>query len=743
MKRILDSVLVVVATLAMPLVAGEKPNVVIIFTDDQGYGDVGCYGAQGYDTPHLDRMAEEGMRFTDFTVASSVCSPSRGALLTGRYPKRWGGGGVYFPRTDHGMKPEEITIAEVLKEQGYATAIVGKWHLGHKPPFLPTNQGFDSYFGVPYSNDMTQDGREPVSDDMVFHEGMTLENYRDYRGNESPRQKYAQYKNKVPLMRDTDVIEWPVDQTQLTRRYTEEAQAFVKANKDRPFFLYLAHSMPHIPLFVSEKFKGKTERGLYGDVIEEIDWSVGQVLLTLRENGLAEDSLVIFTTDNGPSLIMGENGGSAGPLRDGKGSSYEGGQRVPCIMWWPNSVPAATVCDVHVSSLDLMPTIAKLAGAEPPQDRPIDGLDMREVLKGNFGKAPRRSFFLYGRNQAIRVGDWKYRTGRMYGHWSKQAKTKAENPKVVQLFNLKDDIGETNNLAEKHPEKVKELAKRLEVEHAGVGAGSPGIEGVTGIDAGSVAETIFRAAVTLKAIPPVTATAEHAFGVEGAYRIQDIFNSKMQKLYGKPSGYKVAFASKAAQEKFGIKAPTFGTFFEKQRVESGGSVKAASFVGFHNETELAFTIGKDVRKPIDSVEALMPYIRTVHVGLDVPDNRFDTSEEPMTARDVIAMSCGTHTYVIGDGVDPKTVDFKKTSLALEHDGKEVYAGVSANVLGDPREAVLILIRHMLAHGTYLKTGDVVLSGAVAKAYGPKAIEGQTGVYVGKASGLPPVKLIVE
>ena len=718
------------ATAAPP----EQPNFVIIFTDDQGYGDVGCYGAEGFETPALDRMAAEGMRFTDFTVADCVCTPSRGSLLTGRYPKRWGHqGGVYFPRSNGGMSPREITIAEVLKPQGYATAIVGKWHLGHKPPFLPTNQGFDSYFGIPYSNDMSQDGREPVSDDIVFNDGMTLEEYHGYRGDESGRAEYRSYAGRVPMMRDTEIIEWPVDQAQITRRFTEEAQTFIRANKDKPFFLYLAHSMPHTPLFASERFKGKTERGLYGDVIEEIDWSVGEILKTLRESGLAKKTFVVFTTDNGPWLIRGDHGGSSGPLRDGKGSSYEGGQRVPCIMWWPESIPAGTVCDVHVASMDLMPTLAHLAGTPPPRDRVIDGLDMREVLKGNFSKAPQREFYLYARKEAIRVGDWKYRKGKEYGSWARKAKKK-KNPVVVQLFNLKDDFGEKNNLAEKYPEKVAELARRLETEYAEVAAKNP--------DARDMAEALFKAVTTGKAVPPLSVTAGRDLDIDEAYTIQERFNARMQERFGKPSGYKVAFSAKPAQDKFGITTPAFGTFFQKQRVETSGSVKAADFIGFVNEAEIAFTIGKDIRHSIATIEDLMPYIASVHVGLDVPDIRFDTTAGTMTAGDVIAMSCATHTYVLGEGVSPGSVDYKNTRVTLSHDGDEVYAGDSSNVLGDPRKAVLMLNDHLLAHGSYIKAGDVVLSGSVGKPYTPTA-ESRRGIYVGKAGGMPPVKLIVE
>lgn len=444
--------------------AVDQPNIVIIFTDDQGYGDLACFGgAEGYATPEIDRMAAEGMRFTDFHVAHSVCTPSRAALLTGRYPERSVGPGVFFPWSVKGLPPGEITLAEILKAEGYATACVGKWHLGHLPEFLPTTQGFDHYFGIPYSNDMTQDGSAPLAEDIQFNEGMTLENYREYQPHEGKGGKalYRKYSRKVPLMSGTEVIEWPVDQSQITRRFTEEAVEFIEANATKPFFLYLAHSMPHVPLFASERFKGSTERGLYGDVIEELDWSVGEILEALRAESLDRRTLVVFTSDNGPWLIMGKNGGSSGALRDGKGSSYEGGQRVPAVFWWPGKIPAGSTTDFNATTLDLLPTIANLAGAAVPQDRPIDGIDLRWVLAGQAELAEDRDFFIYSRGEAIRVGDWKYREGPLYGQGFPKPEN-ADNPRVWQLFNLNEDPGEQNNRIDAYPEKAANLKKMLQ-----------------------------------------------------------------------------------------------------------------------------------------------------------------------------------------------------------------------------------------------------------------------------------------
>ena len=420
--------------------AADTPNFVVIYADDLGYGDLGCYGAQGYETPHLDRMAAEGIRFTDFSTSCSICTPSRAGLLTGRYARRWGSNQrVFFPFSKEGMPAEEITIAEVLKETGYQTGVIGKWHLGHLPEYLPTNQGFDSYFGIPYSNDMWQDPESTLAENVVFNEGLTREDFQ----NHDVRSK--KYRDQVPLMLGDEVIEWPVDQSQLTRRYTEKAQQFIVANKEKPFFLYLAHSMPHTPLFVSDAFKGRTERGLFGDVIEELDWSVGEVLKTLKENGLAENTLVIFTSDNGPWLQKKDQGGSAGPLRDGKFSAYEGGSRVPCIAWQPGTVPADLICDAQTSTLDILPTFAAFAGTQAPQDREIDGLDIRSVLAGNFDEAPERDFYLY-RGQAIRRGAWKY----------------VKNKKQQQLFDLSSDREEKKNLFKQYAERAQELATTLD-----------------------------------------------------------------------------------------------------------------------------------------------------------------------------------------------------------------------------------------------------------------------------------------
>lgn len=425
--------------------AALKPNVILIYADDLGYGDIGCYGAQGYETPHLDRMAQEGMRFTDFSTSSSICTPSRAGLLTGRYAKRWGHDGkVYFPHSKAGMPPSEITIAELLKEVGYQTALIGKWHLGHRPQYLPTAQGFDLYYGIPYSNDMWQAPEIPLSENVVFNEGLGRTEYLDGKNGKKL------YRDKVPLMFGNEVIEWPVDQRLITRMYTEKAQEFIEQNKAEPFFIYLAHAMPHVPLLVSDKFDGKSERGLFGDVIEELDWSVGELLKTLKEQGIAENTLVIFTSDNGPWLSKKEAAGTAAPLRDGKFKDYEGGSRVPCIAWQPGTVPSGVECNVQASTLDMLPTIAALSGASVPQDREIDGRDIRSILTGSFNELPAPDFFLYRSDNSIRVGDWKL------------VKTKNK----TELFNLSKDVGEKKNLIQEYPEKGEELSRKLAAVNA-------------------------------------------------------------------------------------------------------------------------------------------------------------------------------------------------------------------------------------------------------------------------------------
>ncbi|MBN1341315.1 MAG: sulfatase [Phycisphaerae bacterium] len=409
--------------------AERLPNFVVIFADDQGYGDVGCYGARDFSTPRLDRMAAEGVRLTDFYVAGPVCTPSRAGLMTGCYPKRLGlAYRVLFPYSKTGLNPDEITIAEILKTRGYATACIGKWHLGHHAKFLPTRQGFDVFFGTPYSNDMN--GQHYKEQDF-----------------KAPA---------LPLIRQEKVVEEDPDQRYLTRRYTEESIRFMEANKDRPFFLYLPHNMPHRPIHASERFKGKTKHGLYGDVIEEIDWSVGEILGALKRLGIDERTLVIFTTDNGPVLLrakrLGYRPGSAGPLRGMKNTTWEGGMRVPCVMRWPGKIPGGTVCEELVTAMDVLPTIAKLAGAEAPKDRIIDGKDVWPVVCGKAGvRSPHEAFYYYrdDRLQAVRSGWWKLHVFRP--EWE------ASSGHAPLLHDLKVDVGERTDVAGEHAEVVKRL----------------------------------------------------------------------------------------------------------------------------------------------------------------------------------------------------------------------------------------------------------------------------------------------
>ena len=421
---------------------GRPPNVVIIFTDDQGYGDVGVYGAEGYETPNLDRMAAEGVRFTDFYAECSACSGSRAALLTGCYHRRLSLPDVLGPSSRIGLNPEEDTIADILKQRGYATAAYGKWHLGHHEKFLPTNQGFDDYFGLPYSNDMWP--KHPRA------------------GHRFP---------DLPLIDGTDVVELNPDQRQLTTAYTEHAVDFIRKNSDQPFFVYLAHSMPHVPLFVSEKFEGETRRGIYGDVIREIDWSVGRVLEALKEQGVDENTLVIFTSDNGPWLNYGTHAGSAGPLREGKGTTFEGGQREPFIARFPGRIPAGAVCEEPAMTIDLLPTIAGLADAPLPE-REIDGKNIWPLLSGEEGaESPQEAYLFYrsGQLQAIRSGKWKlhfphrYRTlnGRSGGTGGEPVPYDRERI-GLSLFNLREDIDESDNVADENPDVVERLKKLAE-----------------------------------------------------------------------------------------------------------------------------------------------------------------------------------------------------------------------------------------------------------------------------------------
>ncbi len=398
----------------------EKPNFIVILCDDLGYNDVGAFGATDIKTPHLDRMAAEGMKLSSFYSGSPVCSPSRAALMTGRYPERMGVNGVFFPESLTGMPAEEVTVAEVLKKQGYITGHVGKWHLGHLQKFLPLQQGFDEYFGIPYSNDM----------------------------------------ESVVYMRGNEVEAFEVDQRYTTQKYTEEAIDFMQEHREEPFFLYLAHSMPHVPIYASPEFEGRSERGLYGDVIEEIDWSVGQILSQLDSLNLDENTLVIFTSDNGPWLVMREHGGSATPLREGKQYTFEGGVRVPAIAWWKKQIAPGSEYKGLVSMMDIMPTLAAISGAELP-DVPIDGVDITDVLKGNGERIPQELLFYYlGDLRGYRDGKWKLKLpfdGSEPVIWKKHV-----DPHPLLLTNLNEDLGERKNLAAEYPEVVERLKTKMD-----------------------------------------------------------------------------------------------------------------------------------------------------------------------------------------------------------------------------------------------------------------------------------------
>lgn len=432
------------AALAAPAQAKETrlPNVVLVYADDLGYGDLGCYGARGWETPNLDRLAKQGVRFTDFYVAQAVCSASRTALLTGCYPNRVGILGALGPASKIGICDKEKTIADVLKARGYATAIYGKWHLGHHPTFLPTRHGFDDYFGLPYSNDM-------------------------WPKHPNPKSKYPD----LPLIDREKTIETNPDMTQLTTRYTERAVAFITKNKDKPFFLYLPHSMPHVPLGVSKKFAGKSKQGAYGDVIMEIDWSVGEILATLKKHNLEDDTLVLFTSDNGPWLSYGEHAGTAGGLREGKGTTWEGGVRVPFVARWPGRIPAGTVQKQPAMTIDVLPTLATLAGAKLPENK-IDGKDVWPLLEGKKdAKSPHDAYFFYwGRElQAVRAGKWKLHLPHAYVSLDGQQGGKGGKPAALKqlktalaLFDLEKDPGEKEDVAGKNPDVVKRLQALLD-----------------------------------------------------------------------------------------------------------------------------------------------------------------------------------------------------------------------------------------------------------------------------------------
>lgn len=400
--------------------ADALPNIIHVFADDLGYGDLSCFGAADISTPNIDRIASQGIRFTEFYSAAHVCSPSRAALLTGRYPQRMGIHGVFFPESFTGMPTEEVTIAEMLRPLGYKNGVVGKWHLGHRHQFLPLQQGFDSYYGIPYSNDMTS----------------------------------------VVYMKDNEVDSFSVDQRYTTRTYTTKALEFIEQNKKNPFFLYIPHSMPHVPIYASEPFIGTSGRGLYGDVIQELDWSVGEILNKLEDLALLDNTLVIFSSDNGPWLVMEEHGGSAGVLREGKQFTFEGGMRVPTVAMWPDKIPKGQVYEGLATQMDWFPTLARLTGAELPVGRKIDGLDISEVLFGT-GERENEEFIYFdgGKPEAYRSGRWKVKLpydGFQGARW-KQAVAAHD----TLLIDLASNPSESNNLHHAHEEKAHQLLSEM------------------------------------------------------------------------------------------------------------------------------------------------------------------------------------------------------------------------------------------------------------------------------------------
>jgi len=448
------ALLCLVSVLA-PLPAGgaERPNVVVIFIDDMGWGDVGFNGATGPSTPNIDRMAAEGMRFDQFYVGCAVCTGSRTTLLTGAHYRRLDMPAVLFPHSEKGLHPDEVTIADMLGEAGYRTACVGKWHLGHLPPCLPTDQGFESYYGVPYSNDMWIDPANRLADDLVVREGLTREEVEaGHKG-----------KSQVPLMRGEEVVEYPADQSTLTKRYTEESVRFIREHADEPFFLYLPHTMVHRPLAVSEAFEDRTEE-LIWNAIEEVDWSVGRVLETLRDEEIAEETLVLFTSDNGAAV------GSSEPLRARKGSVYDGGIREPTVMWWPGTVPAGSVCDEVAATIDVLPTLASLCGGELPERR-IDGHDISPLLLGEEGaRSPHEAYVLLHGPGAVRSGPWKFYPWAEKAGGRNGVRGREPSPEPVQLYHVVDDISERHNVAADHPEVVARLQAAYDAHAAEVAA---------------------------------------------------------------------------------------------------------------------------------------------------------------------------------------------------------------------------------------------------------------------------------
>lgn len=460
-KHFFQLTIFIAATLAVAFRFSTKqrtPNVVLVYLDDMGYGDLDLTGATGYSTPNFDAMSNNGLFFSHYYAPQAVCTASRAGLLTGCYPNRIGFSGAIDHTSNKGLNPQEETIAELLKARGYATAAFGKWHLGYQKEFLPPNHGFDSYYGIPYSHDMWPN--HPVT---------------------------KNYYPPLPLISGTSVIETNPDQTQFTTRFTERTIEFIKQNRNKPFFAYLAHPLPHVPLAVSEKFKGKSRQGLYGDVMMELDWSIGQIRSTLKELGLDENTLLIVSSDNGPWLTYGNHAGSAGAFREGKGTTFEGGQRVPCLMEWKGVIPAGLVCNSLTSGMDILPTIVEAVGAKMPTHK-IDGVSLLPILKGDLTAAPRETMLYYYRRnslEAVRHGDWKLifdHPGRSNEGFSPGADGKpgAGTENFIHrggLYDLRRDPGERYNVAFENPEIVARLTRVAEEARNDLGDDLSGDQG--------------------------------------------------------------------------------------------------------------------------------------------------------------------------------------------------------------------------------------------------------------------------